>query len=198
MDNFHDGAKRLQDINSTIRRCRRGDPLAWEALVKFYQGRVFAVSYYYMKNRDDAADMAQDAFVKVYAGIASFKGDQEAFLPWLLSVTRNCCIDRLRKNHKRSQHETELDVETAIPDQVANTETGPETNISRHQERQMLYQALEKISSVNRDILLLKDIQGLKNEDVAAILSLPVGTIKSRSHRARATLGRLLADMKTH
>ncbi|MDH3404794.1 MAG: sigma-70 family RNA polymerase sigma factor, partial [Acidobacteriota bacterium] len=79
-----------------IDRCRRGDDLAWEAVVRRYQGRVFAVAFHYLRDREEARDAAQDIFVKVYEQLGSLRAG-DAFLPWLLRLARNCCIDRLRR-----------------------------------------------------------------------------------------------------
>lgn len=183
----------MLDLEQTLNRCRQGNPLAWEALVKQYQGRVFATALYYLHHRDEAADASQEAFIKVYRAIGKFQVTESAFLPWLLSVVRNCCIDRLRKSGTRSRHEAEFERQSG-GEHTATSQ--PESVVSDNQRKKHLYQALAKISPLNRDIILLKDIQGLKNEDVAEILSLPVGTIKSRAHRAKLMLGKLLAEIE--
>lgn len=182
----------LHNFDTTLEQCREGDAQAWETLVRFYQGRVFAVSYYYLKNRAEAVDVAQDSFIKVYTQLDSFAGDGDAFLPWLLSITRNCAIDRIRKTTTRKRYEDEFEQSAPTEDVASN----PEKQLHQNQSITLLYRALEKINPLNRDIVLLKDIQGLKLKDVAAILSLPVGTIKSRSNRARVELGKLLSDIK--
>jgi RNA polymerase sigma-70 factor, ECF subfamily len=182
----------LQNFDATIALCQEGDAPAWEALVRHYQGRVYAVAWYYLKNRDEAVDAAQDTFIKVYAQLDSFRGSSEAFLPWLLTITRNCSIDRIRKNNTRKRYEEDFSQSMPLEDHQSN----PEMQLLSAKSVSLFYRALEKLNPVNRDIVLLKDIQGLKLKDVARILSLPVGTIKSRSTRARIELSKLLTELK--
>ena len=182
----------MQDFDSTLAQCREGNAQAWETLIKAYQGRVFAVASYYLKNREEAVDAAQDSLVKVYSQLDSFSGEHEAFLPWILAITRNSCIDRMRKSNTRHRYEEEFS--QTVPDSDVRDE--PEVQARQGESRAMLYGALNKLNPTNRDIVLLKDIQGLKLDDVAGILGLPVGTVKSRSNRARAELGKYLADLK--
>lgn len=157
----------MHNFETTLEDCREGDAQAWEALVRFYQGRVFAVSYYYLKNREDAVDVAQDSFIKVYGQLDSFDGDGDSFLPWLLAITRNCAIDRIRKTNTRSRYEEEFEHSAPKEDVASN----PENQLHQGQSVSLLYSALEKLNPLNRDIVLLKDIQGLKLKDVAIILS---------------------------
>jgi len=185
----------LQNFDANIAFCQEGDAPAWEALVRHYQGRVYAVAWYYMKNREEAVDAAQDTFIKVYAQLDSFRGSSEAFLPWLLKITRNCCIDRIRKNKTRKRYEDEFSQSMSLENQE-DQQSNPEMQLLSEKSVSLFYRALEKINPVNRDIVLLKDIQGLKLKDVARIMSLPVGTIKSRSSRARIELSRLLTELK--
>lgn len=186
----------MQDLNLIIEQCRRSDPLAWETLVRHFQARVYAVCLYYLRDKEEAADAAQEAFIKVYGGIRRFRGGEKALLPWLMSLTRNCCLDRLRKSSTRARYEDCYVAETAADDTGASGRSDPEAVIRQGQEQAMLYSALEKIGQLNRDILLLREIQGLRDKEVATILDLPVGTIKSRSHRAKIQLGRLLGQLK--
>lgn len=182
----------LQDFDTTLKQCREGNAQAWENLIRAYQGRVFAVACYYLKNREEAVDAAQDSLVKVYSQLDSFDGKGEAFLPWILSITRNCCIDRLRKGKTRHRYEEQYRQIAPTSDDRGN----PENQVRQNESASRLYEALEKLNPMNRDIVLLKEIQGLKLNDVARILGLPVGTIKSRSNRARVELGKYLSDLK--
>ncbi len=94
------GTGRLSlDHTQLIDRCRQGDDQAWEAIVRRYQGRVFAVAFHYLRDREEARDTAQDIFVKVYQQIGGLR-EGDAFLPWLLRMARNSCIDRLRSDSR--------------------------------------------------------------------------------------------------
>ncbi len=202
----------MDDLQQTLIDCRRGNALAWEALVKQFQGRVYSVAYHYLGNKADAEDATQETFIKVYRRLKSFRSKRQAFLPWLLAIARNCCIDRLRRQKTRRKYEdgAAREAERSLEDSGGNagertegsamtTDAGPigattrepEQELVRAQRREFLEQALAQFDAESRDVVLLKDIQGLKNEEVANILALPLGTVKSRSNRARLKLARL-------
>lgn len=182
----------MQNLEDILIRCQQGDALAWEALIRQQQARVYGVACYFLRNSDEAKDATQESFLKLYKGLDSFKGKSTEFIPWMLSIARNCCIDRIRRAQTRTRYENELK-QSSLNSQA--TEKGPETNISERQRKDLIYQALDQFSELNREIILLKDIQGMKNEDVAEILSLPVGTIKSRSSRARLKLAQVISEL---
>lgn len=174
------------EITTLIARCRQGDALAWEALVRAYQGRIFGVARHYMRNPEEARDVAQEIFIRIYEKLGTFQGDAR-FVPWMLSLARNCCIDRLRRNKVRTP-------ESSVPveDEPNLAAAGPsvEDQVSTGESHDLLYAALGEMSDTNREIILLKEIQGLKIEEIATMLAVPVGTVKSRSNRARSELAR--------
>jgi len=174
----------LLDDATLVERCRGGDALAWEALVRRFQGRVCAVAFGYLRSREEARDMAQEIFVRVYQRLDSFRGG-ERFLPWLLSMSRNACIDRLRRQKARPPSS---DVPVDDGPEIADGAAGPEEQAEAAGRRRLLYRALSRMTSTNREMILLKEIQGLKLEEIATMLALPLGTVKSRSNRARVEL----------
>lgn len=178
----------MQDEDKLVERCRAGDALAWEALVRRYQGRVYSVCVHYLRDREEARDAAQDVFLKVWRALDTYRG--ETFLPWLLRMTRNHAIDRTRRRKARPPAEDVL-----LDDGVELEGRGdtPEDASDRAGKRRLIRRALAKLSDVNREILLLKDIQGLSLDEIARMLGLPLGTVKSRGNRARAELARAVA-----
>ncbi len=169
-----------------LQRCRSGDSLAWEALVRLYQARVYGLALSYVRNSEEARDVAQEIFVRIYRKLSSFD-DQETFLPWLLRVGRNVCIDHLRRAKARGSSVNspiEEDSDWAAPG------LSPEEEASSGETRRLVYAALERLSETNREMIILKEIQGLKLEEIASLLALPQGTVKSRSNRARTELAR--------
>jgi RNA polymerase sigma-70 factor (ECF subfamily) len=174
----------LPDVATLVERCRQGDGLAWEALVRRFQSRVYAVSYHYMREADEARDVAQDIFVRVYERLDSYDG-QSNFLAWLLRVSRNACIDRLRRRAARPPA-TDLTPDDGV--ELVAGEPDPEEEAGRSARKALLYRALNGMSDKNREIILLKEIHGLKIEEISEMLGLPVGTVKSRSSRARIEL----------
>jgi RNA polymerase sigma-70 factor (ECF subfamily) len=180
------------NLETLIERCRQGDDLAWEALVRRCQGRVYAVALHYLRDREEARDVAQEAFIKLYRNLDSLR-EGEAFLPWMLRLTRNCAIDRIRRLKTRTPEQS-VTVEEG-PEIVAQ-EPSPEDHSLRRWRTGLLYRALDKLSEQSREVILLKDIQELQLKEIADMLALPVGTVKSRSHRARIELAEVLQQME--
>jgi RNA polymerase sigma-70 factor (ECF subfamily) len=174
------------DVTTLIARCRRGDALAWEALVRAYQGRIFGLARHYLRDPEEARDVAQEIFIRIYQRLDTFQGDAK-FVPWMLSLARNCCIDRLRRNKVRTPEHS-----VPVEDEPHIAAEGPtvEDQVATGEKHTLLYAALENMSDTNREIILLKEIQGLKIEEIATMLAVPVGTVKSRSNRARSDLAR--------
>jgi RNA polymerase sigma-70 factor (ECF subfamily) len=174
----------LLDDATLVERCRRGDGLAWEVLVRRFQGRIYGVAFHYLRNTEEARDMAQEIFIRIYRRLDSFRGE-DRFLPWMLSLARNACIDRLRRQKARPPS-TDLPVDEGreIPDAGPSPEQASETEARKR----LLYRALAGMSETNREMILLKEIQGLKLQEIASLLALPLGTVKSRSNRARVEL----------
>lgn len=181
-----------RELEQTIRQCQQGNPLAWEALVKQFQAKVYGVAYYYLRNSADAQDATQDVFIKVFNSLDKLERSQETFPAWLVTIARNSCLDRIRKSRTRQRYEDEYEKSDA---NVGLTRDTPETRNVEEQRRRLMYAALAEFDDTNRDIVLLKEIQGLKLEEVAEIMSLPVGTIKSRSNRVRIALAKRLIEL---
>ncbi len=174
----------MPDVATLLERCRQGDDLAWEGLVRLFQGRVYAVARHYMRDAEEARDVAQEVFVRLYERLDSFHGE-EAFLPWLLQLSRNMCIDALRRRRARPRATDELDERES---RFASTVPSPEQDSASRSLRDLLYRAMDRMSESDREILMLKEIQGLKVEEIARLLRIPSGTVKSRCNRARIDL----------
>jgi RNA polymerase sigma-70 factor (ECF subfamily) len=168
-----------------IERCRQHDELAWEALVRRFQARVFGAALHYLRDAEEARDAAQEVFIRVYRGLGSFEGD--AFLPWLLRLARNSCIDRIRRRKARPPA-ADLPIEEGV--ELSDGAPGPEQCAFSDSRRRLVHRALGRMSERSREIILLKEIQGLNFDEIAQLLDVPVGTVKSRSSRARVELAR--------
>ena len=186
----------LHNLAQLIQYCRQGDALAWEQLVREYQPRIFGLAYYFLRNSFEAQECTQEAFIKVFRGLAGFQGSADEFVPWMLTITRNCCLDRLRTSKRKMGGEEKVKQELQLED--AKSE-GPEELLNKEQiqsrKREEIYSVLDQFSEESREIILLKDIQGLKNEAVATMLDISLGTVKSRSSRARIKLAKALAGL---
>ena len=176
------------ELESLLARCRQGDDLAWEALVRQYQGRVYAVAYHFMRDREEARDTAQEIFIKIYRGLGSMR-EGDRFLPWMLRLARNCCVDRLRRLKVRTPP-AEVPVDEAP--QIVAAVPSPEDSSLTGARHGLLYRAIARLGEKNREMILLREIQELKLEEIAEMLGLPLGTVKSRSHRARLELAKVV------
>jgi RNA polymerase sigma-70 factor (ECF subfamily) len=179
------------EVTTLLERCRQGDELAWEALVRNYQSRVYAVALQYVRQPDEARDLAQDIFVKLYRRLETFHG-HETFLPWLLRLARNASIDHLRRRKARPPR-SDIRVEEGPP--IPDPGPGPHDSWAAHHSKRLVWAAMEKLSQPNREMIVLKEIQGLNLQEIATLLEIPMGTVKSRSNRARLELARAIQAM---
>ena len=172
------------NLDAVLDRCRRGDELAWESLVRSYQSRVYGLAYHYVANSEDARDLAQDIFVKVYKNLRKCP-NADNFLPWLFRIARNASIDHLRRKRARppASQVAEMDINSLV-----DHSCDPEEHWLKEARRGLFRKALQMLTRLNREIIILKEIQGLTLEEMARILDVPIGTLKSRSHRARLEL----------
>jgi RNA polymerase sigma-70 factor (ECF subfamily) len=177
------------DVATLLERCRRGDDLAWEALVRTYQSSVHAVTRYYLRDPEEARDVAQDVFVRLYERLDSFGGG-DTFKAWLLRMARNASLDRLRRIKARPPAS-----DVPVDDVVLAGVDDPARNAEEEARGRLLWRAVAELSEKNREVLLLKEIHGLKLEEVAELLKLPLGTVKSRSSRARIELAEHLRKL---
>ncbi len=179
------------DQPELLKRCQIGDELAWEVLVRQHQGRICSIAYGYVGEHDEAMDLAQEIFVRVYKSLATCT-EPEKFLSWLTRIARNACIDHLRRLKARPPRQ-DIPAEDMI--NLASGSPTPEDELYRSSRQKLVHTALQKLSEINREIIVLKDIQGLPLEEISGMLDLPLGTVKSRSSRARIELARAITDM---
>lgn len=174
-----------------LKRCQSGDELAWEVLVRQQQARICSIAYGYVGDQEEAQDLAQEIFVRLYKRLDTCR-DGEKFSSWLISIARNACLDHLRRRKARPPRRDIPAEEMAGLRSLAPT---PEENWIRSSRQRLVHRALRQLSDINREIILLKDIQGLPLEEIAGMLELPLGTVKSRSSRARMELARAIVDL---
>jgi len=177
------------DVGTLMERCRRGDALAWEVLVRTYQSSVVAVTRHYLRDPEEARDVAQDVFIRLYERLDSFSGG-DTFRAWLLRMARNASIDRLRRLKARPPVS-----DVSLEDAMLAGDDDPERNAAENARGRLVRRAVAQLGDKHREVLLLKEIQGLKLEEVAEVLGLPVGTVKSRSNRARLELAAALLKL---
>ena len=178
-----------------VRKVLGGDANAFETLVLEYEKNVYNIALRMTGNSEDAADMTQEAFIKAYNSLQSFRGDSK-FSVWLYRIVSNVCLDFLRSKNRRptvSLSVEDDDGEDAQLD-VADESQSPELLRDRKLTRDSVRRGLDSLPPDYRQILLLREIQGLSYDEIAQALSLEVGTVKSRIFRARKRLCTFLID----
>ncbi len=176
------------DLSEILRNCRNGDELAWEALVRQFQARVYAIAYHYLDNAEDARDLAQEVFVRIYRNL-HLCTEASMFVPWLIRIARNACVDQLRRRKARPPAQ-DIDVDEAVG--LPATGRNPEQQWVETSRKRQVHRALRDLTDLNREVILLREILGLPLEEIATMLRVPLGTVKSRCNRARLELARKL------
>lgn len=179
-----------QEERETIAKVLSGDTEAFEALVLEHQNKVYSLALRMVGNEEDARDMAQEAFIRAYNSLTGFRGDSK-FSVWLYRLTSNICIDFLRSRAKRrtvsmtwTDDEGEESGELEIPDDTWS----PEEQLDRTLTRESVRRGLDSLSPPYREILVLREIDGLSYDEIGVVLGIEAGTVKSRIFRARKKL----------
>ena len=172
-----------------IRRVQHGDVDAFGLLVTAYEKNVFNVALQMLGNREDAQDIAQEAFLKAYNSLSSFRGDSK-FSSWLYRIVSNLCLDFKRRQSRRpsSSLTVEDDDGENVQLDIADESQSPETLLERKLTREAVRRGLAELPEEQRQILLLREIQGLSYEEIGEAMGLEAGTVKSRIFRARKKL----------
>lgn len=168
-------------------RSQNGDIDAFEELVNRYERKIYTVAYRLINNPDDASDLTQEAFLKAFQGIKSFRGEA-SFLTWMCRIVTNVCRDELRKRYRkpvdRLEDKITLD-EGEVTRQVSSHDPGPEELYEKKELQERLQDLIATLSPEFRLALVLRDIQGFSYEEIAKHLDCSLGTVKSRINRAR-------------
>ena len=187
-----------QVVAALIRRCIAGDAAAWEEIVQRYHRRIYNICYRFAGSGDDAQDLTQDVFIKMYKTLSSYDLERGAFMTWVTTITRNLLVDHFRKSkHDRmtdsldspaSEHEDAM----PLSDQIEDKSLPPDARVQSRETGETVHQALQKLSPELREAVILRDLQDMDYKEIATVLKVPEGTVKSRINRGRAELGRLL------
>lgn len=182
-----------QDDTHLVELAKTGDQYAFAALVERYQRRVYTLALRMTNSAEDAADLSQEAFLNVWRGLSSFQGGS-SFSTWVYRLTSNVCIDFLRREkRRRAASALSLDDETAnLADTVPDRGPSPQESLERREAKQALERGLAQLSEEHRQVLALRELGGLSYVEIAAVLGLEEGTVKSRIARARLALRNFL------
>lgn len=173
-----------------VAKSKKGNLDAFEELISAYERKAYNIAYRMMGNEEDAKDMAQEAFIKIYKSIQNFR-EESSFSTWLYRIVTNVCLDELRKRKKDKLVPLELSIETekgtAIVELSAERET-PEDIYERVEKRHLIQNTISSLGEDYKTVIILRDIQGFGYEEIATMLNCSLGTIKSRINRARNLL----------
>jgi RNA polymerase sigma-70 factor (ECF subfamily) len=181
-----------------VRRCIAGESAAWEEIVQRYHRRIYNICYRFSGSPDQAQDLTQEVFIKMYGSLKSYDSQRAAFMTWMTTITRNLLVDFFRKTKQErmtdsldaapSEHEDAMTLSERIPDKALP----PDARVQSRETKEAVHRALQKLSPDLREAVILRDLQDMDYREIAAVLRVPEGTVKSRINRGRAELARLL------
>ena len=178
-----------------VERCLGGDEASWEDLVRLHGRRVYGICYRFTGSDGEAQDIAQDVFLRVFQALKSFRAGEGSFQVWLARLTRNLLIDNYRKGRMARATDS---IEDQLPVLEETSALGARTEgmLEGREASELLQAALRKLSPELREAVVLRDLQEMEYREIADVLRVPEGTVKSRINRGRAELGRVLKRMK--
>jgi len=181
-----------------VRRCLAGDVAAWEELVQRHHRRIYNICYRFLGSAEDAQDLTQEVFIKMYRTLQSYDASKGGFMTWVTTITRNLLVDHFRKTRQDrvtdSLDATPSDHEDAMPlsEQIEDQGASPDARAQSQEVGSVVQKALQKLSPDLREAVILRDLQDMDYREIATVLKVPEGTVKSRINRGRAELARLL------
>lgn len=187
-----------QAVSALVARCVGGDAAAWEEIVRLYHRRIYNVCYRFAGTAEDAEDLAQEVFIKMYRTLKSYDLSKGAFITWVTTITRNLLVDHFR----RSKHDRVTDSLESAPagedtltlgEQLPDLGPSPDAGVQAQETQRAVHLALQKLSPELREAVILRDLQDMDYREIAQVLRVPEGTVKSRINRGRAELARLLS-----
>ena len=174
-----------------VGRCLHGDGNAWETLVRAHTRVVYATCYRFTGHAEDARDLTQDVFVRVYRGLDSYQPGTAAFRTWLLRLTRNLLIDHYRKSRKDRILDPLEDQASGVKE-TSVVGGRADYTLARREVSEKLRTALARMSEELREAVILRDLQQMEYQQIATVLGIPEGTVKSRINRGRRDLAKHL------
>ncbi|HEX4019784.1 MAG TPA: RNA polymerase sigma factor [Acidobacteriaceae bacterium] len=191
-----------QETLALVHRCLQGDPHAWQQLVQAQHRRVYGICYRFTGCSTDAEDLTQDVFLKVYRNLEQFDLDRGSFQTWLTSLTRNLLVDHFRRS-RPDRSTSSIDAgwddpeePQALSERLQDARPGPHEHSVNRELQNMVQQALLQVSPELREAVILRDLKDMDYKEIAVVLAIPEGTVKSRISRGRMELARLLERTK--
>ncbi len=178
-----------------IVRCLEGDNSAWAELLQTHTRKVYNLCYRFTGRPSEAEDLTQEVFIKIFHTLKTFDSTQAAFSTWLNRIARNHLVDHYRRTKKDRVTDSIDDELGGVENKPSPTE-GPIAHVEARERKELLQRALEKLSPDLREAVVLRDLQDLEYAEVAHVLGVPEGTVKSRINRGRLELARVLKRME--
>lgn len=175
-----------------LARCRNGDHAAWDMIVRLHHQRVYNFAYRYNGRFDEAEDLTQEIFLKVYRTLHTYKPDLGAFETWMMRVSRNCIIDHYRKLKTERRQTDSLEGEHEQVAETGNRFANPAVMLDHRELSERVHGALLRLSDDLREVLVLRDLEGFAYEEIVDIVRVPIGTVKSRINRGRVEMAKML------
>jgi RNA polymerase sigma-70 factor (ECF subfamily) len=178
------------DEKDLVERCRRGEDEAWRELVDRFGQKIYSVAYHFTLKREDAEELSQEIFLKIFENLHRYDGGFP-LVAWIVSLSRNLCIDRYRRRKRENSFRFVSD-DAVAP--LLRSQDDPASEALKKERAKLLFSALAEIPEDLAEILVLRDLDGLAYEEIGKALALPDGTVKSRLFRARTEVARKIRE----
>jgi len=186
----------LDAEESLVSRCLRGDEAAWEELVRLHTRKVYGLCFRFTNSGEQAQDLTQEVFLRVFRTLRTFHSSEGSFATWLARVTRNLLIDHYRRTRQERVTDSIEEQLPMLEEEGAAAGVRPDQAVAGREAGEILQSALQKLSPDLREAVILRDLQEMEYREIAEVLQIPEGTVKSRINRGRAELARLLRKQK--
>jgi RNA polymerase sigma-70 factor, ECF subfamily len=191
-----------QQTGELVRRCVAGESSAWEEIVRLHNRRIYNLCYRFTNSPDNAEDLTQEVFIRVYRTLSSYSIEKGAFTTWLTTLTRNLLVDHFRRGRQDRVTDsidaslTDDPGSLALSDRLRDPGPSPADRLASQETQKMVQRALARLSPDLREAVILRDLQDMDYKEIAQVLRVPEGTVKSRINRGRMELARLLSRNK--
>jgi len=182
----------INDYEKTlIKKAITGDEASFESLIFSCKGKAYSIAFRYLRNREDAMDVLQESFIKIYRHLGKFNFDS-SFDTWVYRIVINSCNDQLKKTKSRPPSDSIYkDYESNYAVEIADKGLLPDEKLIKKEEAEYILECLDKLQQEQKEILILRDIHGFSYEEISELLKINSGTVKSRISRARENLKRI-------
>jgi RNA polymerase sigma-70 factor (ECF subfamily) len=177
-----------------LKRCLAGENRAWESLLKVHSRKIYSLCYRFTGRTAEAEDLTQEIFIKIFQTLKSYDQAQGTFTTWLTRVARNHLVDHYRRT-KKDRSTSSLDEEQGEVETRASAGPSPMASVESRERRELVQEGLNKLSPDLREAVILRDLHDLDYDEIARVLDVPQGTVKSRINRGRLELARVLKRM---